>query len=103
MARKTTTDTPINVNPVNVGTKQDNNVRPTGNQHTTNRAMAGVKAHTLVGPSARMLDPYIKLCMPLLIAVYTLMDEHADVCLWSHGATFFTKLIIFTLLRSNST
>ena len=66
MACKTTADTPINVNPVNVGTKQDNNVRPTGNQHTTNRAMAGVKAHTLVGPSAIMLDPCIWLCMPLL-------------------------------------
>ena len=48
----------------------------------------------MVGPSASMSNPFIQLCMPLLIAVYALLDDYADVCLWSHGATFFAKLII---------
>ena len=34
MAFETTTGTPINVNPVNVGTKQDKKKRPTEKQHT---------------------------------------------------------------------
>ena len=46
MACKTTADTPINVNPVNVRTKDDYNIRPTEKQHTTNRAMTGARAHT---------------------------------------------------------
>ena len=58
MACETTTDTPIDVNPVNVEIK-DNNIRPTENQHTSNRAKTGFRAHTLVAPSASMPDPYI--------------------------------------------
>ena len=76
MACETTTDTPINVNPVDVITiiKQDNNIRSTEKQHITNRAMTGVRAYTLVGPSANMSDPYTSEYITMQpLAVYTLL------------------------------
>ena len=82
MACETTTDTPINVNPVDVITiiKQDNNIRSTEKQHITNRAMTGVRAYTLVGPSANMSDPYTSEYITMQpLAVYTLLYKYADV------------------------
>ena len=46
MACETTTGTPINVNPVNVGTKQDNNKRLTEKQHTQPTKQCQGSEHT---------------------------------------------------------
>ena len=102
LACQITTDTPINANPVNVGTiinKTTASAPRTKNTQPSNGGGQSTRIGWAICKHVRPLHTAMHATINLLIAVFTLLDEYADVrlCLWSHRATFFAA--VFTLLQ----